>query len=168
MNLTYIGRRVAQAATTLLALVMLVGALSITTTATATAATATSKSAVQVESYETQTQYWVNRQRAKRGLPRLRLASCAEVVAKQWSKHLAASGEFYHQSMSDVLDRCNAMYAGETLGRGTMTPRGLVKLWMQSPPHRKVLLSSKSRRIGVGATYDNSGRWVVAANFLRF
>ena len=181
MNLTNIGRRVAHLATTLLTLVIVVGALSITPTATTAAATtaattavttaaasATAMSAAQVEDYETQTQYWVNRQRVKRGLPRLRLAGCAEVVAKEWSKHLAVSGEFYHRSMSDVLDRCDAMYAGETLGRGTMTPRGLVTLWMQSPPHREVLLSSKSRRIGVGATYDDTGRWVVAANFLRF
>lgn len=167
MNPAHIGRRVAQLATTLLALVMLFGALSITPTATASTGSAT-MSAAQIDGYESKTQYWVNRQRVQRGLPRLRLAGCAETVAKRWSEHLAVTGEFYHQSMSDVLNRCDARYAGETLGRGTMTPRGLVKLWMQSPPHRAVLLSSKSRRIGVGATYDSTGRWVVAANFVRF
>ena len=76
--------------------------------------------------------------------------------------------EFYHQSMLDVLNRCNAVYAGETLGRGAITPRTLVRMWMRSDGHRAVLLSSKSRRSGVGATPDSSGRWVVAANFMRF
>ena len=49
-----------------------------------------------------------------------------------------------------------------------MTPRHLVKLWMESDPHRVVLLSRDARRIGIGAVYDEHGRWVTAANFMRF
>jgi len=67
-----------------------------------------------------------------------------------------------------VLSKCNASYAGETLGRGTMTPKRLVRLWMRSSAHKKVLISPKSRRIGVGVTPDKYGRWVVTANFIRF
>ncbi|HJR36919.1 MAG TPA: CAP domain-containing protein, partial [Nocardioidaceae bacterium] len=61
-----------------------------------------------------------------------------------------------------------AMYAGETLGRGAISPRRLVRMWMHSDGHRHVLLSRKSRRIGIGAVPDAYGRWVVAANFMRF
>ena len=39
---------------------------------------------------------------------------------------------------------------------------------MQSPPHRKVLLSKHAKRIGVGAYTDSTGAWVTAANFTRF
>ena len=70
--------------------------------------------------------------------------------------------------MSYVLNRCDARYAGETLGRGTMSPRRLVTMWMRSPAHRSVLLSRKSRRIGVGVAPDRYGRWVITANFVRY
>jgi uncharacterized protein YkwD len=118
--------------------------------------------------YERRVQRIVNKRRTNHGLPRLRVAACATTTAKRWSRHLAESNQFYHQSMTSVLNTCNARYAGETLGRGSMAPRKLVRMWMHSPAHRNVLLSSKSRRIGVGATTDAYGRWVVAANFVRF
>lgn len=117
--------------------------------------------------YEERVQRQVNRRRANHGLRRLRLVSCADVTAETWSRYLATTDQFFHQSMGTVLDRCDAQYAGETLGRGTMTPRRLVRLWMQSPGHRAILLSGKPRRIGIGATYDADGRVVVAANFVR-
>ncbi len=136
--------------------------------ATAVQAAAGSATATAPDTYEKRVQRLVNKRRANHDLPRLRMAACADNVAEDWSYYLAANDEFFHQSMSDVLDRCDARYAGETLGRGAMTPRKLVRMWMQSPGHRAVLLSSKSRRIGVGATPDADGRWVVAANFIRF
>lgn len=118
--------------------------------------------------YERRVQRIVNNRRAHHGLRRLRLARCPDGTAERWSRHLAATGSFYHQSMTDVLNTCNAHYAGETLGRGAISPRRLVRLWMHSPEHRKILLTRKARRIGIGATPDSSGRWVVAANFMRF
>jgi uncharacterized protein YkwD len=166
MTFAATGRWIAQTGLLLVTLFLLVGTLG--TTTTASASTVSTKSVAEVDSYERKVQYWVNRQRVQRDLPRLTLADCPDSTAAVWSGHLASTGEFYHQSMTDVLDRCDATYAGETLGRGGMTPRGLVRLWMQSPPHRAVLLSAKPRRIGIGATYDTTGRWVVAANFVRF
>lgn len=169
------GRTLTQAAAALVALVsILLAVLSIAPTApasasaTTTATTATSMSAAETDTYERKVQYRVNQVRAQRGLPRLRLAACTDQVAERWNRHLTVTGEFYHQSMADVLDRCDATYAGETLGRGGMTPQRLVQLWMDSEPHRVVLMSTKSRRIGIGAEYDASGRWVVTANFMRF
>ena len=41
-------------------------------------------------------------------------------------------------------------------------------MWMHSPPHRAVLMSKSPRRIGIGATPNARGEWVVAANFMRF
>jgi uncharacterized protein YkwD len=117
--------------------------------------------------YEQRVLRFVNKRRANHGLPRLRFVACANTTAKSWSRHLATRNEFYHQSMSTVLNACNARYAGETLGRGSMAPRKLVKMWMRSPGHRAILLTPKARRIGVGATPDAYGRWVVAANFVR-
>jgi uncharacterized protein YkwD len=70
--------------------------------------------------------------------------------------------------MTHLLNKCDAYYAGETLGRGAITPKTLVSMWMHSPPHRAVLMSKSPRRIGIGATPNARGEWVVAANFMRF
>jgi len=117
--------------------------------------------------YESRVQYHVNKKRAARGLPKLRLESCTDGTAERWAKHLATSGEFYHQSMMTIINRCDAYYAGETLGRGAISPKTLVKMWMNSPAHKDVLLSKHARRIGVGA-YVSGGQWVTAANFTKF
>jgi uncharacterized protein YkwD len=159
-------RRALVAATTS-ALALGLSATSLVPSATAAQAQA-AMTATAPDTYEKRVQRLVNVRRANHDLSRLRVAACADNVAEDWSYFLAMNGEFFHQSMSDVLDRCDATYAGETLGRGAMAPRKLVRMWMQSPGHRAVLLSSKARRIGVGATPDSDGRWVVAANFIRF
>lgn len=158
-------RALVAATTSAVALGLSVGTLA--PAATAVQAAAGSATATAPDTYEKRVQRLVNKRRANHDLPRLRMAACADNVAEDWSYYLAANDEFFHQSMSDVLDRCDARYAGETLGRGSMSPRKLVRMWMNSPGHRAILLSRKARRIGVGATPDASGRWVVAANFVR-
>jgi uncharacterized protein YkwD len=134
----------------------------------APAAAATTMTLSAPATYERRVQRAVNIRRVNHGLPKLRAAACPDGTAEAWSRYLAVNGEFFHQSMTSVLDECNAQYAGETLGRGTMTPRKLVRMWMRSPGHREILLTPKARRIGIGATPDASGGWVVAANFVRF
>lgn len=135
--------------------------------ATAVQAAAGSATATAPDTYEKRVQRLVNKRRANHDLPRLRMAACADNVAEDWSYYLAANDEFFHQSMSDVLDRCDARYAGETLGRGAISPKTLVTMWMNSPAHKDVLLSKHARRIGVGA-YVSGGQWVTAANFTKF
>ena len=118
--------------------------------------------------YESQVKYYVNVERKKRGLPALTFASCTDATAERWGSYLASHNAFFHQSMTDLLRRCHARYAGETLAKGNITPRTLVTLWMNSPAHRHVMLSTSARRMGVGAVPDRQGQWVVAANYMRF
>lgn len=134
----------------------------------ATSARSATRPALAPDTYEKRVRHLVNRRRESRGLRTLRPAACPDRVAEDWSSFLAAANEFFHQSMADVLGYCNARYAGETLGRGTIGPRRLVRMWMHSEGHRAVLLSPQARRIGVGAKPDGTGRWVVAAEFMRF
>ena len=118
--------------------------------------------------YERGVQYWVNRQRARHGLRALRFASCTDAVAESWGQYLASNNAFYHQSMTTIMKRCHARWAGETLARGSVTPRGVVRMWMNSPPHRAVLMSRSPRTIGIGSYPNAYGQWVTAANFMRF
>lgn len=145
-------------------------ALGTTTSSAAVVSTSASQSyaAIAASTYESRVQHLINNRRDARNLRPLRLANCTDEVAEHWSSYLAQNNLFYHQDMGEILARCNAVYAGETLGRGSISPRTLVKMWMQSDGHRHVLLSPKSRRIGIGAKPDAYGRWVVAANFMHF
>jgi len=135
--------------------------------ATAASATSSQTSSVAPSTYEGHVQRWINVARSKRGLRALRSNSCAEGTSKRWSHRLATRDLFYHQSMTSVLNQCDALYAGETLGRGSISPRTLVRMWMGSPAHRRIMLSSQPRRIGIGAEQDQAGQWVVTANFIR-
>ncbi len=128
----------------------------------------TASPAVSTGSYEGQVGAAVNAVRRQHGLRALTWQSCTDRMAEGWSAKLASTGAFYHRSMSTVLRSCRARYAGETLGRGKISPQTLVSMWMNSPTHRSVLMSSKPTRLGVGATPNSKGEWVVAANFTRF
>lgn len=143
--------------------------ISLTAAASASSATTvtTARSAAQ-QAYETQVIHYINVQRHLHGLPSVYSAACPEYTSAKWAYHLAATDGFYHQSMYTLLDKCHAHYAGETLGRGAISPATLVTMWMNSPPHRAVLMSAAPRRIGVGSYLDASGEWVTAANFIKF
>ncbi|MGA9749398.1 MAG: CAP domain-containing protein [Nocardioides sp.] len=129
--------------------------------------TATARAATSSDSYEAKVQYLVNRKRAARGLSRLRFESCTDGTAERWAKRLATTGALYHQDAGTIMTLCHAHYAGETLGRGGFGPKGLVRTWMHSPSHRRVLLSRQAKRIGVGSYLNGRGQWVTAANFTR-
>ena len=143
--------------------------LSVVAATPATAGTASSRvMSMSSDSYEQKVQYFINKQRAKHGLSRLAFESCTDGTAEAWAQKLASRHEFFHQDMGNILDRCNAYYAGETLGKGAISPHRLVYLWMHSPAHRDVLLSRHAKRIGVGSYVDSTGAWVTAANFTKF
>ena len=145
-----------------------IAAAGLTITAGTAEAAYSSPTTMTQATYESQVQYYVNIERTKRGLPALTFASCPDATATKWASYLARTGQFFHQSLNNVLYGCNAYYAGETLAKGGLTPSQVVTMWMNSTTHRAVLLSPKSRRIGVGAVKDANGAWVVAANFVRF
>lgn len=153
--------------TALTSLVLIFSATGMTA-ATITPAAANTRVARMADStYEHRVQRWINVMRTDRGLRPLRFQRCSDRTAERWSRHLARNDLFYHQPMTAILDHCSARYAGETLARGAIYPRRTVRMWMHSPPHRRIVLSPRPRRIGIGATLDGHGRWVVAANFVR-
>jgi uncharacterized protein YkwD len=108
----------------------------------------------------------LNRERTRRGLPRLRshngLERAAEryagdMVRRQFSSHTSPSG-------STMVDRLRAVgYAlphrtwsiGETLAWGVAeraTPSATVSAWLASRPHRRLLLDADFRDAGIGVS----------------
>lgn len=118
------------------------------------------------EIYEQRIALQINEVRQAHDKARLRHGRCIDRVAERWVQAIATAGTLVHQEMTYIVDRCNAVYAGEILGKGSITPKRMTRLWMQSDKHRSVILNSQSRRIGVGAI-RKEGNWWVVVDFLR-
>ena len=76
-------------------------------------------------------------------------AHSADMLARQYFEH-NAPGETFDQRIRKYL---NSSLVGENIAWGTgrhATPAGLVKLWMNSPPHRRIILMKGLRRVGLG------------------
>jgi uncharacterized protein YkwD len=146
-----LGWRTAPLVVSLLPLVaaMVAGAPAMTTSpsAGAAASTATSMS----DDYEAGVVYWTNVKRKRHGREPLRAWSCPDSYAEQWSSYLARTGRFYHQDVTRMFDCSGVNRVAENLVRGDVTPRQAVNLWMQSDEHRRILLSPRYTRIGVGS-----------------
>jgi uncharacterized protein YkwD len=101
----------------------------------------------------------INHIRHAYGLSRLKPAYSLFVSAKLYSHRMMRSDYFGHLSRIPVASRWRT--AGETLAWHSgwrLRPRGTVRQWMASPPHRALLLSSRFSRIGVGRTRGRYGR----------
>lgn len=109
----------------------------------------------------------INAKRAKHGLRKLKPRPKLRRPAQRHSRYMHRHDCFAHvcPGEADVFERLrrsgylghssNWGY-GETIGWGSRrkgTPRKIVRSWMRSPAHRKVILTGSFRHVGVG------GRW---------
>jgi uncharacterized protein YkwD len=116
--------------------------------------------------YRAQLLAGVNAQRTSRGLPALRLSSCAnDTYAQPWSVYMAIHHTMTHQSMSRMLAGCHATIAAEDIGAGAVSASTMVAAWMASPAHRANILDSHLRYIGVGAAHSHSVTWYTVLDF---
>ncbi|MGM0903010.1 MAG: CAP domain-containing protein [Bacillota bacterium] len=103
-----------------------------------------------------------NEQRKQNGLPALQADTQLSGVAQMKSEDMRQNGYFSHTSPThgspfDMMRDQGVSYktAGENIAQGQPTPQEVVKAWMDSPGHRKNILSPDFTHIGVG--YDSSG-----------
>ena len=111
----------------------------------------------------------INDARAALGLRRIwNFDVCTDELAEQWGSRIARTGVLAHRDQGEVIRRCRHAWAGETLVRGTaLTPDEMVRLWLDSPDHRAILLNPDARRAGVAITEDAQGRVVGVVNLVR-
>ncbi|HYM59091.1 MAG TPA: CAP domain-containing protein [Solirubrobacteraceae bacterium] len=113
----------------------------------------------------------VNHIRARRGLRRLTVSRALAAAATVHSGDMLRRNYIGHASsdgtpMSTRVHRyTRARWLGENLaifsGPGS-TPQRVVQMWMRSPGHRRMLLSRRSRRIGVGKRTGRVGQMLGA------
>jgi uncharacterized protein YkwD len=105
----------------------------------------------------------INEERRARGRPALAADPRLALAARRYSADMVARGYFAHVSpdgatLTDRLRRIGyvggcAWRAGETLAWGfgdERTPAARVAAWMHSRRHRRVLLSTRYRDVGIG------------------
>jgi uncharacterized protein YkwD len=118
----------------------------------------------------------VNRKRAANGLKALRLDRKLQRAAGHHARDMVKHDYFAHQrdggpDLTARLDRVNwrGEAWGETIAYGcgsSGSPKATLRGWMNSPPHRHILLSGSYRRggLGVGAEApcgDGGATWVL-------
>lgn len=99
----------------------------------------------------------VNKERAKKKLPPLKLALDVTRVAQLKAEDLQKNNYFAHVSpvygdVDAMLGKFNVKfkYAGENIAGGQRTPEEAVTDWMNSPGHRANILDPVYTEIGVG------------------
>lgn len=108
----------------------------------------------------------VNRERAHRGLRRVRQdrrlmragrRHVRDMVRRRYFAHTSRSGVSFVDRISRTgyLRGARRWAAGENIAwgaRSRSTPRRIVRSWLESPPHRRNMLSRRWREIGIGIT----------------
>ena len=77
---------------------------------------------------------------------------------------MAEQGLWEHRDQMSVVRTCRLRWAGENLARGTFTPESLVRAWMDSPPHREILLTGRARLAGIDVRANPTGGVVAVLN----
>lgn len=101
----------------------------------------------------------INQERAKFGLPALRVSPKLTQSAQGWADYLGVSGQFFH---GNVFGRITAAgydwgEAGEDLAGGYITPRDVVAGWMGSREHCQNILWPDYTDMGAGLNTDPGG-----------
>ena len=107
-----------------------------------------------------------NARRKAHGRKPLKAAKCPDRLAEHWTRHMARTHDFEHQSLDPFFDCVNVHAAGENIAFGYETPRALVSGWMHSPGHRANILSRHFHRIGVSGWRDTDGRTYATQDFI--
>jgi uncharacterized protein YkwD len=106
----------------------------------------------------------LNAARARHGVGRLRLDALLDRAARRHSREMVLRRYFAHESRSGArfssriaatgwMRRRRRWAVGETLAWGWgsgATPSAVMAAWLRSPTHRRIALSPRYRRVGIG------------------
>jgi uncharacterized protein YkwD len=140
-----------------------------------TATAATSSTMTRETSLERGIVREANRVRATHGLRALALSPALQAAANSQSRLMLAQGFFAHDTPGGEPfgDRLKRFYplrqgpwlVGENLlwSSDGIAPAAAVRMWLDSPEHRKILLTRDWREVGVSAFGANSASGVYSA-----
>ena len=97
------------------------------------------------------------------GLMRVARSHSADQMRHRMVGHTASNGSSFAQRVARAgRYRTSGEVVAWTSRRRHATARGIVRMWMASPPHRAALLDPRFRSLGVGRAHGRRGTWVTA------
>jgi uncharacterized YkwD family protein len=124
-----------------------------------------------LKAYEQQVVDLTNKERAKYGLPPLKVDLALSKVAREKSRDMAVNHYFSHNSPTygspfEMMRKFGISYtaAGENIAKGQRTPQEVVAAWMNSAGHRANILNKNYTHIGVG--FEENG-YIWTQQFIR-
>ncbi|PTY78770.1 hypothetical protein B5V89_08465 [Heyndrickxia sporothermodurans] len=125
----------------------------------------TQKADYSLNAFEKQVVDLTNKERAKNGLPALKIDTELSKVARTKSNDMAKNKYFDHTSPTygspfDMMKKFGISYrsAGENIAMGQRSPEEVVNAWMNSAGHRANILNKNYTHIGVGYV-ENGNYW---------
>lgn len=119
----------------------------------------------QLSAFEQQVVDLTNQERAKQGLPALKVDEQLSKVARAKSVDMQTKGYFSHTSPTygspfDMMKQFGISFrgAGENIAMGQRSSQEVVNSWMNSSGHRANILNSSFTHIGVGYA-ENGNYW---------
>lgn len=117
----------------------------------------------EVSAYEKKVLDLTNQERAKAGVPALKLDTELSKVAREKSRDMQSKGYFDHNSPTygspfDMMKQFGISYttAGENIAMGQQSPEEVVQAWMNSEGHRKNIMNANFTHLGVGHVADGN------------
>lgn len=107
-----------------------------------------------------------NERRHAHGVKPLRAAKCPDRFAERWTRHMARTHDFEHQSLDPFFTCPSTSTAGENIAYGFETPHALVSAWMHSPGHRANILNPHFNRIGFSGWRATNGVTYATQDFI--
>jgi len=101
----------------------------------------------------------VERARDRRDLPPVTIHQKLSRRAERHAAEMASAGELFHSDLQRTCRGLEYSACGEVVGVG---PRAssLIRAFMLSRPHRRILLGSAFDRVGIGAVREDGLLWV--------
>lgn len=102
----------------------------------------------------------INKFRKSKGLKPVKVNTTISGMSAAWSAKMADSGKFSHNPNYARDKRVNQNWkrAGEIIAYNGGSPSGLVKQWINSPPHNKIMSTASHNVVGIGLAYNKSGK----------
>ena len=102
---------------------------------------------------------FINKERADRDLPILGTDANLSVISKEWSEYLASINDLTHGDFASRMESigyssysCGEIIAYTSGGTPSEVARKFVDMWLESPPHREIMLTSFNGYMGVGVS----------------
>lgn len=123
--------------------------------------------AVSSKTYEKQVISATNEFRKSHHLKSVKSQSCVDRWAEDQAQWMASTGTFAHREgrMRQILRDCKLTMVSENIALNFRSGTKAVTGWKNSAGHRKNMMASKMRYIGVGAVKGSDGQWYVSQVF---